>query len=116
LDVRNNTNLKTFICHTNKLSSLDVSNNLEMTFLNCYKNQLTFKSIPQVKTSYSSYYYAPQANLTATCSGGMVDLSSQLTATDVNGNNQTTVYKWFLADGTELATITWKKTACSAFL
>jgi hypothetical protein len=58
--------------------------------------------LPQVKTSYDTYAYAPQANLAATCTNGIIDLSSQLTATDVNGNTQNTVFEWYLTDGTAL--------------
>ena len=41
LDVSNNLALKRLSCHHNKLTTLDVSNNTALTYLNCRYNQLT---------------------------------------------------------------------------
>jgi hypothetical protein len=86
------------------ITTLDVSNAAALTSIYCQSNQLTFQTLPQQKTSYTSYVYAPQNDMAATCTNGVVDLSSQFTATDVNGVSQTTVYTWYLADGTALTT------------
>ena len=59
--------------------------------------------MPQVKTSQTNYVYAPQSQLAATCTNGVIDLSTQLTAVDYSGQLQTTVYTWYNADGTPLA-------------
>jgi hypothetical protein len=102
LDVSKNTNLMRLSCAGNNLSTLDVSKNTALNELSCQNNSFSFTSLPQPKGIYSFYTYAPQANLPATCTGGIVDLSSQLTAKDGSDQTQTTVYKWYNANGTEL--------------
>lgn len=84
------------------ITTLDVSNATALTSIYCQLNQLTFQTLPQQKTSYTSYVYAPQNNMAVTCTNGVVDLSSQFTAKDVNNVAQTTIYTWYLADGTKL--------------
>ncbi|MDX9848719.1 MAG: LamG-like jellyroll fold domain-containing protein [Tenuifilaceae bacterium] len=102
LDVSNNTALRVLYIESNNLSGIDVSKNTMLEVLSLYDNTLTFASLPQRKISYNTYDYQPQHDLAATCTFGIVDLSSQLTAVDVDGNTQNTVYTWFLEDETPL--------------
>ena len=41
LDLSNNTKLENLICYSNQLTSLDISQNIHLKYLNCYSNQLT---------------------------------------------------------------------------
>jgi len=95
LDVTHNPALTTLHCYQNKLTSLDVSRNSLLKILYCYSNNLTYfnNSIPPVK-SYTSYSYAPQANIPASVVSNTVDINSQLYA-DMNGIPQRTVYTWY---------------------
>jgi hypothetical protein len=95
LDISNNPQLTTLYCYMNNLSSLDVSKNPLMKILYCYSNSMTFKNLPQRNPLYTSYSYAPQAKIPTSVITNKVDLSSQLTAIDINGMQQTTVYKWY---------------------
>jgi hypothetical protein len=92
LNVDQNTALAMLDCSDNDLTTLDVSQNTLLEELYCAGNRLNFATLPQAKTSYSDYSFAPQQNLVATCTNGIVDLSSQLTAIGYIG---TTEYKWF---------------------
>ena len=96
LDVSNNTALTNLYCYLNKLPSLDVSRNSSLKLLYCYSNNMSFINLPQSNLSYTTYSYAPQAKIPASITKNIVDLSSQLKATDVNGVQQTTNYKWYL--------------------
>ena len=84
------------------LTALDVSRVTKLTLLYCPNSLLNFATLPQPKASYEMYVYAPQADMPAICTNGVVDLSSQLTAIDKEGNTQATKYKWYLTDGTSL--------------
>ena len=95
LDVTNNPILNTLHCYLNKLTALDVSRNSLLKIIYCYSNNLTFNTIPRVKSTYTSYSYAPQANIPANVVSNKVDVSSQLSAVDVNGAQKMTVYKWY---------------------
>ena len=103
LDISKNTSLQTLSCISNKLTSLDVSKS-PLTKLYCYQNNMTFTSLPQRKSSYTVYYYyAPQAKIPTSITNNKVDLSNQLNATDINGVNQITTYKWYTkTNGTAL--------------
>jgi len=95
LDVTKNLSLTKLHCYLNKLTSLDVSMNPDLKILYCYSNNFTFTSLPQVKSTYTSYSYAPQAKIPANVLSTSVDLSSQLSANDLNGVPNATVYKWY---------------------
>jgi hypothetical protein len=95
LDVSTNTALTALWCISNQLTTLDVSANTKLDAFQCSDNKLNYISLPQAKSDYTSYTYAPQANLAASVNGIEVDLSSQLTARDESGATQTTVYKWY---------------------
>jgi Leucine-rich repeat (LRR) protein len=100
LDVSNCTTLQSLSCSINKLKSLDISKNTALTSLFCFNNQFTFATLPLPK--FSTYMYAPQANIAATHTNGVVDLSAHRTAIDKDGNTQTTQYKWYKTNGTAL--------------
>ena len=102
IDVTQNSALEYLDIDENNLTHLDVSQNPQLKTLYCSSNRMSFQSLPVPNASYSTYLFSPQQNLAATCSNGIVDLSSQLTALDVAGNTQNTVYTWYLADGTAL--------------
>jgi len=95
LDIRNNTALTTLYCYTNMLTTLDVSNNPLLSLFYCNSNNFNFTTLPQIKTTYATYDYAPQGKYPVTLIGNKVDISSQLKANDLNGTPQTTVYKWY---------------------
>jgi hypothetical protein len=92
----------TILAFQTPLKTLDVSRATTLTQLICANTQLNFATLPQPKSSYTLYMYAPQQNLATTCTNGIVDLSSQLTALSVDGNTQNTVYTWHNANNTEL--------------
>ncbi len=94
LNTSQNAVLESLSCDNNKLTLLDVSKNNSLTGLSCDNNKLSLTSLPQRKSDYGYYYYAPQAILAASASNGIVDLSSQLTANDIETKAQTTVYTW----------------------
>jgi len=102
LNVRNNTALTNLHCYTNMLTTLDVSNNPLLSLLYCNSNNFNFTTLPQTKTTYASYTYAPQSKYPITITGTKVDISSQLKATDINNVQQTTVYKWYVKTGVAL--------------
>jgi len=47
LDLSKNTNLKSLFCHQNRLVNLNVSQNVLLTTLQCYRNQLTSLDVSQ---------------------------------------------------------------------
>jgi len=97
LDISNNTELTFLSCRDNKLKELDVSKNTKLSQLYCYGNGLTFANLPQPKTQYIKYNYAPQVALSIPKvleNDKIFDLSAQLNAYDINNNQQTTTYKW----------------------
>jgi len=105
LDVSKNTQLVELYCRDNKLKELDLTKNTKITDLNCYGNALTFASLPQVQAQYTDYKYAPQADFFIPKSvekGQVINLSSQLQATDVNLATQNTVYNWKTKAGSTL--------------
>jgi len=60
--------------------------------MNCYRNNLTFATLPVKQTKWIDYNTVPQANISISKSigiGGQIDLTSQYS---VNGN--ITSYKW----------------------
>jgi Leucine-rich repeat (LRR) protein len=102
LNLSSNTILKVLNFSGNKISSINLSANGALTSLNASSNQLNLPPYHNQNLHIPYMEYASQANFSATCSNGVVDLSSQLMAVDKDGNTQTTVYTWFLADGTLL--------------
>ena len=46
LDLKNNIELSTFVCHNTELTSLDLTNNIKLTILNCGENKLTSLKLP----------------------------------------------------------------------
>ena len=102
LDVTKNTALLTLQCFSNKLTNLDVTNNKALSSLYCYSNNFAFNTLPLDNLAYTTYINSPQANLPASVSSNIVDLSSQLIINDRNGSPQTTVYKWFTKTGASL--------------
>ena len=56
LDVSNNTKLTWLFCYSNQLTSLDVSNNTKLTWLSCYSNQLTSLDVSH-NTKLTTLYY-----------------------------------------------------------
>jgi len=102
LDISKNTELTFLSCRDNQLKALDVGKNTKLTELYCYGNLLTIASLPQPQKSYTKYQYAPQANYPIPDKlelNAMVDLSSQLTATDIDNVKQTTIYSWMTSKG-----------------
>jgi Leucine-rich repeat (LRR) protein len=79
-------------CRSNQLSSIDLSQNIALTYLNCYGNQLTSLNISQnTALTYLDCYFNQLTNLDATQNTALTNLncySNQLTSLDVrNGNN-----------------------------
>ena len=85
LDVSNNTDLTWLVCHTNQLTTLDVSNNTALTLLNCEDNQLTTLDVSNT------------ALTSLTCSNNL------LTTLDVSNN---TALTWLYCNGNPLQSIT----------
>lgn len=70
--------------------NVDVLSNLRVLALN--NNKLTFKTLPEHKSTYAVYYYHNQANIDAVATEeGVIDLSDQAIVGTTN-----TVYRWFL--------------------
>jgi hypothetical protein len=82
------------------LTSLTLGRHKSIYQFSCDKNKLSIATLPWPRNSYTTY--APQQQLAATCTNGVVDLSKQLIAIDKNGSPQTTVYAWYLANKTAL--------------
>ncbi|NLU38996.1 MAG: hypothetical protein GXX78_08920, partial [Bacteroidales bacterium] len=101
LDVSNLGSLVSLNCSQNKLVILDMNSNLLLSELNCSDNSLLFSTLPQSST-LQSYSYAPQAKYQATCINGVVDLSSQLSASDASGQAHATSYSWYVDGGDQL--------------
>lgn len=111
INVTGCTTLLGLSAYNNQLESIDVSTNTSMVALWINGNRFTIASLPQDKAIYHSmtsvnadytYNYAPQQPIAVFSNNGTVDLSSQLKAVDINGVEQTTVYQWYLIDGTPL--------------
>ena len=101
LDVSNLSTLVSLNCSQNKLATLDINSNPLLSDLNCCDNSLLFSTLPQSST-LQSYSYAPQAKCQATCINGVVDLSSQLSASDASGQAYATSYSWYVDGGDQL--------------
>lgn len=99
LDLSANVNLQKLFCNNNQLSELDLSGNPNLTELNCSVNNLDLATLPAIRSAFANYVYEPQLNTTALPAGDKIDLSSQLTALDINGVSQQTVYGWRTLEG-----------------
>lgn len=120
IDVSQLASLEELYCRENKLTTLDVSKNLALRSLTCYNNQLnsislnrdnkfehlsiewnrlTFATLPQLNNQWENTRYSFQYNMVlpkaSYAVGEAIDLSSQLSAKDVDGNVQTTIYSWY---------------------
>lgn len=105
LDVTKCNALTKLSCYSNKLAQLDVTKNTLLAELNCYGNALNFATLPQEKTQFAQYQYAPQFAFQIPKSivkGKPIDLSTQLSAKDVNLSQQTTIYQWKTKAGNTL--------------
>jgi hypothetical protein len=94
IKIYNNVLLKGLNISGNQLSELDLSKIGKLDYLFCDLNNFSFSTLPPLNSS-SNYNYAPQKNLLTSANNGKVDLSSQLTVKDENGDSQTTVYAWY---------------------
>ncbi len=106
INVSNNPELNYLHFNNNKITNIDVSNNPVLNYLQLGNNNLTFATLPQRKSTYITYDYEPQAALELPKTNyntiEEVDLSSQLTAIDINGVSKTTTYTWKSETGTLL--------------
>lgn len=105
LNISNNLELSFLSCRDNRLNELDVTKNSKLTELYCYGNSITFGKLPKTNAQYAKYQYAPQKDIAITKSADKakaIDLSSQLTARDISGKLQTTVYTWKTKTGNTL--------------
>ena len=92
LDVSQNSALTYLNCYDNQLTSLDVSQNTALQTLYCYFNQLTSLDVSQNTALIYLYCYSNQlTSLDVSNNTALTDLScknNQLTSLDVrNGNN-----------------------------
>jgi Leucine-rich repeat (LRR) protein len=101
LDVSNLSTLVSLNCSQNRLVILDINSNLLLSELNCSDNSLLFSTLPQ-SSALQNYNYAPQTKCQATCINGVVDLSSQLSASDASGQAHATSYSWYVDGGDQL--------------
>ena len=90
LDLSNNTNLTLLDCRKNQLTSLDVSHNLVLDSLNCYYNQLTSLDISQntsltyLSLGYNQISYLDVSNNTAL--NTLYCYNTQISSLDVSNN------------------------------
>lgn len=96
-----NPNISEFYVTKQEIVAINTQNSEELTYLDCNGNNLTFATLPSVKFN-QPYSYDLQNKVSISCINGVVDLSSQLTATDMFNKQQTTNYKWFTSDNSEL--------------
>lgn len=92
IDLAGAPNISQLSLSHNLLESINVNvlPNLRVLALN--NNKLTFKTLPEHKSTYSVYYYNNQENIDAVATeDGVIDLSDQAVVGTTN-----TVYRWFL--------------------
>ena len=92
LDVSKNTKLIWLNCYYNQLSSLDVSNNTQLKTLNCSNNQLTSLDVSNNKQLNILWCYSNQLTSLDVSNNMQLNIlwcySNQLTSLDVSGNTQ----------------------------
>ena len=109
-------NLDTLYCGYNKLTSLDVSKNTELTYLDCGSNQLTALDVSKnTKLTALRCYSNEQTELDVSKNTELIGLacnSNQLTALDVSktnlGNSNRWLYPLGCSDMSTLKTLTLK--------
>lgn len=92
IDLSGAPNISQLSLSHNMLESINVDALPNLRVLALNNNKLTFKTLPQNKSTYSVYYYNNQANIDVVASeDGVIDLSDQALVGTTN-----TVYRWFL--------------------
>lgn len=85
-------NLSQFTITNNQLSNINVDNLSQLVMLGLTGNNLTFKTLPEVKSNYIVYYYSNQAPIDVTPSAeGVINLADQAVV-----GTTSTVYRWYL--------------------
>lgn len=106
LDFGKNTTLYRLRCSHNRLLSLNLGNSTKLKYIDCEWNRLSFATLPQPKSNYVDYKYGGQQNLVLIKTNynvnEIVDLSSQLTAKDINNKIKTTIFIWKSTNGNTL--------------
>ncbi len=96
IDVSNNPQLTTLDCSRCWLYDLDISGNPNLEKLYCNSNNLNFGTLPTPRSSFKEYVYAPQ-NFTYQSQfpdDNICDLTEYYSAADINGQTCITHYKW----------------------
>ncbi|MXO31498.1 T9SS type A sorting domain-containing protein [Apibacter sp. B2912] len=99
IDVTKNVNLKGLYCNSNQLTTLDISKNLDLTYLNCSSNQLTTLDISKNVNLKELYGYSNKLKALDVSKNVNLMLlniySNQLTTLDVSKNVNLLVLKCF---------------------
>ena len=92
IDLSGAPNISQLSLSHNMLESINVDVLHDLRVLALNNNKLTFKTLPQNKSTYSVYYYGNQANIDVVAGeDGIIDLSDQAMVDSIS-----TVYRWFL--------------------
>lgn len=82
-------NITELLCNSNNLTSLDLTNNISLTYLQCYSNQLTVLNINNLPLTNLNCYDNRLTSLDVSTNNALLQLTcglNQLTSLDISNN------------------------------